>query len=73
MELKGNIIFNDQGLVIEKTGTFDSQLSGLMLDISSKAKYILKDNVHIEIHYDKGCLLIESEDGMNAGSFLENK
>ena len=27
MELKGNIIFNDQGLVIEKTGTKKSYIS----------------------------------------------
>lgn len=74
----GDCLFDERGLVIDKSGNINSSIVGVIKDITDNSLTLLKsekDEVAIEVVFDKTVLLIQKnkEESMTAASFNETK
>lgn len=73
----GDCIFDERGLIIDKSGNINCSIVGVLRDITSNSAKLLNSNdeVTIEIVFEKTALLIQQNQGetITAASFNEIK
>jgi hypothetical protein len=74
----GDCIFDERGLLLDKSGNINCNIAGLLRDITNNCSKILNnsnDEVTIEIIFEKTALLIQQNQDENiaAASFTEIK
>ncbi len=78
MEKHPQCVMDSNGMIIEKSDSFQTNISGYILDISQKARDVLesKDGVNsIELFFDNKVILIKDNcvTGINMSMIVENK